>query len=319
MRQFHNWIKSIILYTYCEPTKYKRDGKIKKNDILDIGCGRGGDLLKFYHVRAGYVVGIDPDYEGIYSATDSALTRYKENRRKFPDFPRMDFLQADGGVPFVGKLQEAKLGNMRKDNKDGIDKIFTKDRKFDIINSQFAIHYLFDSDNSLNNLVDNINNYLKTGGYLIFTLFDKDLVNKAFDDKGAITGFYTDDEGNRTKLYEIVKKFDDNSKGTGIGIDVYMSWISQEGKYIREFLVDKNFMIDTMTKRCNCRLVETELFENIYNMNRDYFKDVIQYEENKKNREFYQKVAKFYGDLKGADKESRNYSFLFRYYIFQKI
>ena len=54
-------------------------------------------------------------------------------------------------------------------------------------------------------------------------------------------------------------------------------------------------------------------------MNRDYFKDVIQYEENKKNREFYQKVAKFYGDLKGADKESRNYSFLFRYYIFQKI
>mgnify|MGYP001249653417 CR=1 FL=1 len=40
---------------------------------------------------------------------------------------------------------------------------------------------------------------------------------------------------------------------------------------------------------------------------------------NYSNKQFYEKVAQFYGDLKGADKESKNYSFLFRYYIFQKI
>jgi hypothetical protein len=42
-------------------------------------------------------------------------------------------------------------------------------------------------------------------------------------------------------------------------------------------------------------------------------------EENPKNKQFYEKVAEFYGDLKGADKESRNWSFMYRYYVFQKM
>ena len=41
--------------------------------------------------------------------------------------------------------------------------------------------------------------------------------------------------------------------------------------------------------------------------------------ENVKNKEFYNKVSKFYGELKGQDKESKTYSFLNRYYIFQKM
>ena len=77
-------------------------------------------------------------------------------------------------------------------------------------------------------------------------------------------------------------------------------------------------MISTM-KKAGCKLVDTDLFSNLYNYNKPYFKNVIKFEENPKNRQFYEKVANFYGDLKGADKESRHYSFLFRYYVFQKI
>jgi SAM-dependent methyltransferase len=61
---------------------------------------------------------------------------------------------------------------MSPENKKLINKIFTKSRKFDIINCQFAIHYLFDSNNSTSNLITNIKNYLKDDGYLICTLFD---------------------------------------------------------------------------------------------------------------------------------------------------
>jgi hypothetical protein len=57
----------------------------------------------------------------------------------------------------------------------------------------------------------------------------------------------------------------------------------------------------------------------MYNLNYEYFTNVINHEENPKNFEFYKKVAMFYGDLKGADKESKIYSFLNRYYIYQKI
>ena len=37
--------------------------------------GRGGDIMKMYHARVGYYVGIDPSYE-IFFSTDGALNRY---------------------------------------------------------------------------------------------------------------------------------------------------------------------------------------------------------------------------------------------------
>ena len=54
-------------------------------------------------------------------------------------------------------------------------------------------------------------------------------------------------------------------------------------------------------------------------MNKGWFNDVVPHEENPKNKVFYEDVGKFYGELKGADKESKTYSFLNRYYIFQKM
>ena len=80
-------------------------------------------------------------------------------------------------------------------------------------------------------------------------------------------------------------------------------------------LVSKDFMVKTMKEKCNANLIETDLFENMYNLNRPYFDVITKVEENEKNRKFYQDVAQFYGDLKGADKESKKYSFLFRYYV----
>ena len=71
-------------------------------------------------------------------------------------------------------------------------------------------------------------------------------------------------------------------------------------------------------KNADCKLVDTDSFENLYNLNKPYFTNVIEYEENPKNKQFYEKVASFYDKLTGADKESRNWSFLYRYYVFRK-
>ena len=40
----------------------------------------------------------------------------------------------------------------------------------------------------------------------------------------------------------------------------------EEEKYIEEFLVTKELMIKTM-KEADCKLVDTDLFENLYNLN----------------------------------------------------
>jgi SAM-dependent methyltransferase len=318
LREFHNWIKSIIIYTYCSPTSNTLGGKIVRQSMLDIGCGRGGDILKVYHARVGEYVGIDVDFEGIYSATDGAISRYNFLKTKFPDFGKVSFIQADGGIILNSEEQLKSIPNLSKDNIKALDKHFT-DRKFDIISSQFVIHYLFKDKNSMSNLIHNIRTFLKKDGYVLLTLFDPERIEPLFDDNNKITSYYTDDDGKRNVLYEIVKKYsgkiDDN---VGQPVDVHMSWISEEGKYIEEYLVTKKLMIETM-KKAGCNLVDTDLFANIYQYNKPYFENVIKYEENPKNKQFYEKIAEFYGDLKGADKESRNYSFLFRYYVFQKV
>lgn len=318
MREFHNWIKSIIIYTYCSPIRKEVGGKVVRQSILDIGCGRGGDILKIYHARAGEYVGFDVDFEGIYSSSDGAISRYNHLKSKFPDFGKVAFLQADGGVFLNPEEQTKSLSNISNENKKMLEKTFYKDRKFDIISSQFVIHYLFGQKNSIDNLIRNIKTFLRKDGYVLLTLFDAELINKLFDTDNKYTSFYTTEDGKREKLYEIVKKYNKLDNTIGNPIDVHMGWINDTDKYIEEFLVTKNLMVNTM-KKAGCRLVDTDLFSNLYHYNKPYFKEVIKHEENPKNKQFYEKVAQFYGDLKGADKESRHYSFLFRYYVFQKI
>ena len=64
MRNFHNWLKSIITYTIVLLNQKIKMVKLKKNHmILDV---RGGDVMKWFHARIKSYVGFDPDYEGIY-------------------------------------------------------------------------------------------------------------------------------------------------------------------------------------------------------------------------------------------------------------
>ena len=318
-REFHNWIKSIIIYSYCSPGKENRDGKNKKKNVLDLGCGRGGDIMKMYHSRVGEFVGIDPDYEGLFGVLDSATVRYQNNVNKYPDFTKAFFIHADASVPLTVESQEKKFPSMNSDNKKKIGYYFGKEKKYDIVNSQFAIHYLFDSQLSVNNLSETVKKFLKSDGYLICTTFDPKQVLNLLNGKQSYTSFYTNDEGQRSKFFEIVKKFDGDVKDEpGNSIDVHMSWVSQEGKFITEYLVTPKLLIKTMEK-AGCVLVDTDLFVNLYNMNKEWFMNVIDYEENPKNKKFYKNVAKFYGDLKGAEKEGRIWNDLYRFYVFKKI
>jgi hypothetical protein len=72
-------------------------------------------------------------------------------------------------------------------------------------------------------------------------------------------------------------------------------------------------------KKAGCRLIESDSFLNLYNLYQTFFTSVIDHEENPKNLKLYKGWGEYYGDLKGIDKESRNYTFLNKYYIYQKM
>jgi len=314
-REFHNWVKSNMIYTYCG--QYLSDNKMKKKTVLDIGFGRGGDLMKYYHPKVSECVAIDTSYEDLFGAIDSASVRYQTYKTKFPFFTNFTLIQADARMPLVSTMQEKQLRNMTPENKKLIDTVFNNKRQFDVISIQFAIHYFYDTQLSIDNFTNTIKTYLKKDGYLMCTLFDPHQVMILLNNKDSFSTHYTTDDGQRSKFFEITKKFQGDVQDiAGQMIDVQMGWISETP--FTEYLITPKLLISSM-KKAGCSLVETDLFVNTYNINTDWMLNVAKHEHNPKNKQFYDKVAQFYGDLKGADKEGKIWNKLFRFYIFKKL
>ena len=318
MRQFSQWMKSNLIFTYCSENINNSGNKIKKT-VLDLGIGRGGDILKYFHARVSKCVGVEPRYEELFGSIDCATARYKEHKSKFPGFPEFVFIQGDAQLPMISSIQEKKLTNMTQNNKQLMDTTFDNKKQYDVISIQYAIHYFFDTQVSINNFMNTVKTCLKKDGYLICTLFDSGRIMKQLDGKDTFTSYYTSDEGKRCKFFEIVKRFEGDVKDIpGQKIDVHMDWISEEGGYLPENLLTPKLLIDTM-KTANCHLVDTDLFVNTYNINKDWILNVTPFEHNPKNKQTYDKIRAFYEDLKDADKESKVWNDLFRFYVFKKV
>jgi hypothetical protein len=315
---FHNYIKSNLIYTYCAEAKLHMNDKPSRKTVLDIGTGRGGDIMKLWHARVYECVGLEPSYQDLFGSIDSATVRYNENKTKFPGFTKFTFVQADARLPLISNIQEKSLTDMSFSNKSTMDSIFMKTKKqFDVINIQFAIHYFYDTEDSAQNFINTVKTHLKKDGFLLCTLFDANIVMKLLGDKNTYTSYYTNDEGQRGKFFELVKKFDGEIKDTsGQLIDVHMDWITDG--YFTESLLTPKYLIKTM-KDAGCVLVDTDLFANQHTLTKDWITNVTKSEPNPKNRKFYEDIRKFFGDLKDVDREGKVWNDLFRFYVFKKL
>lgn len=72
MRNFNNWIKSVIIGEWSSVQfiafnvktassaevidKVKKNSSNKKINVLDIGCGKGGDLLKYKKANISHII-----------------------------------------------------------------------------------------------------------------------------------------------------------------------------------------------------------------------------------------------------------------------
>ncbi len=264
MRSFNNWIKSNMIMTYSK----------NKNKVLDIGCGRGGDLIKFIHAGVSEYVGIDIDNNGLYVINDSAYNRYKNFKQTIKNVPPMYFINADARGLFNVETQQRILPNMRESNKNLIDKYLSGNVKYNVINCQFSLHYYLSDDLSLSNFCKNINDHIADNGYFLITCFDGKLIYDQLLGKQKMTVSYTDNKGVKNTFFEIRKIYTDtdiDKSGTGIAIDFYNSLISNPDVYNREYLVFPDFLIKTMKDKCGLELVETDSFYSLFNLYRNYF------------------------------------------------
>lgn len=318
MGSFHNFIKSNLIYTYMM-YRYNDDIQTK---VLDFGCGRGGDIQKFYYTEIELYVGIDPDYDALIDSSDGALARYKNLKKAHDRFPPMFFIQSNAGVYLQYDEQIKSIGKMNSDMKNNFNKFFTWDNSrtmFDRVNCQFAIHYLFSDEFTWNNFCENLNMYLREGGYFICTTFDGNKIREKLKNIDRFIEYY-DDNGEKKVLFDIVKKYDDKldslTNPLGNAIDVHMGWMFEDGVYQTEYLVYPEFIIKSLKEKCSMELIETYSFEQIFNDSKDFLKLSSEIEESIRIK-FFKDIYKFYSPT-DINTKCYSYSFLNRFYIFRK-
>jgi len=88
LRSFNNWIKSTIVQKFSpnddfDPRNHSRDSS-SHLVVLDMGCGKGGDLLKWKSApqEVGFYVGVDTADVSIQHARDRYDSMIRDSRRR---------------------------------------------------------------------------------------------------------------------------------------------------------------------------------------------------------------------------------------------
>jgi len=164
MRSFNNWTKSMLINEYLEKIR-KAEGFQGRISVLDIGCGKGGDLNKWQKGRVDYVVGLDIAATSIEQCKD----RYHEMKGRNRDrIFRAEFHAID--------CTKERAKELYKDPQ----------QQFDLVSCQFALHYCFESLPQAECMLSNIAERLKKGGYFVGTTPDSnDIMSRV---EGSQTG-----------------------------------------------------------------------------------------------------------------------------------
>jgi regulator of sigma D len=321
--QFQNWVKTQVIYTYIN--LFYNDMQYR---VIDFGSGQGGDIQKFYYTSVKDYVGIEPRKKEIYGY-GKALSRYKRfknDKIRYANFPPMAFIQGDATclLTYEDQLKSSLINRMDEEQIKLFNKFFGKNNKtyFDRANSSMSLHYYLKNENSWSNFCQNLNDYLRPGGYLIFEVMDGEKIRKLLKNDNEYILNHTDENGNKKMIFGLKKKYDDNNK-THLGdtIDVHLNWIFDDEQFEPEYIVDYDFIIKSFKEKCNMRLIESENFKTIYDDSRNYIEDVVN-NETKGNKlgniDFSKKVYEFYTDESDKNKIYKDIAFLYRYYVFKK-
>jgi len=317
LRKFHNYIKSQLITGVCS---------LKSVSIMDTSIGRGGDLNKYIQkdIKCKFLFGLD------ISSVNEACKRY--TYLNVVDKPNTLFIRYDTSknitekTGLIGTDEEIEFSsniiNILYGEKQSIPKEFKQLRqtmnrfaldKFDVISSQFTIHYYFKDQLSFKGYLSNLIDNCKSGGYFIGTCYDGKRIFDALKDKDRIE--YMNEDGNL--IYSIEKKYEtENFDDVTFGerIDVYMDSI---GDTYSEYLVNFDMFVSIMSDN-GFELVkpkmkpEYDIFDGPMNSFESILKNLTKYKDTSN--------FKYYKDSLGILKDKMLYdlSSYNNYFIFQK-
>lgn len=219
MRCFHNKVKSQLI---SQGVQMSPNGKT----LLDIGCGRGGDLFKWNHCGLEHVYAYDPNHAYIQEAKYRLSTSGLNCNYVF-----------------------------------STDVLVGVENYFDVVSCQFAVHYLFASDDLLNTHLEYVARMLKPGGVYMGTFMDGDVV---------IRRVAQDNCFENQAVCVRIPCMDKIHQETDVPVHVHLAGTLYFGEksVSHEFVVKK----DVLTRRCKevgLRLVSYTPFK-VYNSQMNY-------------------------------------------------
>lgn len=233
LRKFNNWIKSVLVGLFARGRDPSLDGRMRARGgrILDLGCGKGGDLKKWEKVRPSGLVGADIAAVSI----EQAIARHRDNNNGYPgDFFAFDcFSMALSQV-----IPRALLEPM-----------------FDNVTLQFCMHYAWESAEKARMMLDNVARYLRKGGVFIGTIPD----SRELRDRMAARANPGDRSfGNR--YYKVV--FDQIERWPKFG-NRYTFFLEDAVENVPEYVVDFDVFED-LAHEFGLRCIYRKNFSKIY-------------------------------------------------------
>ncbi|EGV66649.1 mRNA cap guanine-N7 methyltransferase [Yamadazyma tenuis ATCC 10573] len=170
LRNFNNIIKYILLGEFCKPVA-AGEGPFR---VLDLCCGKGGDLNKMEFIKVDEYVGIDISDASIreaYSRYEKNKVRFKSN---FGGGSHRDSRKYNFQSFFAtGDLFNYSIPDILEPNFPGIiDNVFP----VDAVSNQFSLHYAFETEDKIRCLINNVAKSLKTGGKFVGTIPSSDFI-----------------------------------------------------------------------------------------------------------------------------------------------
>ena len=328
LRDFHNkFVKAALIYEMSKAG----------DTLIDFAVGKAGDLHKWKESGLSFVYGIDISRDNIENPANGACTRYVNFARE--NAGKMDAVFVVGntsrnvkdGAAFSGSSQltreisnsvfgKGSVDALKKLGLNGIAANYGRgEAGFDISSIQFAAHYMFENEDTLNGFLRNVCECTKVGGVFIGTTFNGKKVfdllkrngvkkNESFVlFKGGVT------EASK-KIIEIMKKYDDDLRFPpdefSLGYEIQV-WQESIGNYISEYLVNFEYLDGMMSKYG---------FEPHHLDKGDIFrKSRASFEELFRVMREHHASNSLYAKALGMSNEEKTLSFLNDYFIYKKV